>query len=393
MSETPPKNNQEITVRNDSNITSSSLKIPEFIKSNPFLTLLNVGLIIGGILAYWFFAKIKYLPELDLENATTLLIGVAVVGMVVFIGIVFCLILPSLFIQTTLNLLSPPIEDTYLDEDYLKKVKKQHADALLISSTLTAVVATIGWVLFFSWKTYSDRYYLLAILALLIALTLLQMYRYQKALVRFGWNRVEKIFGNKTKFTKLNCGFLLAWSIPSFILIVILAKPFDDQYKNESWFGIGLLIASFLVLVINNSMLAISHHNNKPTGKLFFQRYLITIFSCLVIYANLPSNQPSLINVPFQILHLGNVSNSIFVVNAEACKMLNTLKPKACLETNNLGCVVPKRVASRIGTEYLLIFDSRARNSELIEITIPLKKDYVLGWSFNDQSTSASCKK
>lgn len=396
MSESSAQNNQEITAHNDSITNLASSRILEFIKNNPFLTLLNVGLMIGGILAYAFFAKINYLPEFDLQNATTLLIGIALVGIAVTLGLGICFILPSVFIQNIWRLIHPPTEDIDLDEDSFKEIKNQHSYALSISSTLAGIVIVAEWILIATLNTHFEPYLLLLSISLPAAFLLFQYWSYKKNQSRFDKKDVEKIYGNPIKFICSNFLLLAAWIIPGFILILILAHPFESLYVTKSWYSLGWLIFSLIVIIVNNSILAAGHISHKPKGKLVFQSYVLITFSCLIVYANLPNNQTSLINVPFQILHLGNVSHSVFVVNSEDCKMLNTLKTNACFEIKdtNLGCVVPKRLASRIGTEYLLIFDANVMDAKLkpYEITIPLKKDHVLGWSFDDQSIPESCK-
>ncbi|NYE60078.1 cyanate permease [Duganella sp. 1224] len=67
---------------------------------NPFITMWNLALIIGGLIALVYFAQLGYLPDLDLKTASSFLLAVALVG--VFLSAILMVIfnVPSLMIRS-----------------------------------------------------------------------------------------------------------------------------------------------------------------------------------------------------------------------------------------------------------------------------------------------------
>lgn len=392
MSKTSSKTNEQNLVKKDSEATSSPLKIPDYFKNNPFLALLNIGLIIGGILAYTFFAKIKYLPEFDLQNATTLLIGVALVGIVTTVLFAICLTLPSWLIKNFWSswIVLSSDNDNY-DPEELRAIKSHQANSLIISSSLIGVFVILEWCLFFYNYDNLSFNLLLKCAALILIVLAIQAAHYWIIYLWLDRKKAELIIGNKSNFIKSNFLLLCAWLISSVVLVFIFTNPINQFIQDKYWFGLLLSIFLLLMIIFNNSLLAAGHifYKNKIQLLLF---NIAIIFSSLIAYIGLPSSQIAYVNVPFQTFHLGDIKDSVFIVKKETCHMLNTLKPDSCLENETLGCVHPKVVASRIGKEYLLVFDTvDTTNSKTREITVPLKKEDVLGWSYGNNITASPC--
>jgi hypothetical protein len=392
MSKAASKTDEQNSVKKDSEATASTLKIPDYFKNNPFLALLNVGLIIGGILAYTFFAKIKYLPEFDLQNATTLLIGVALVGIITTIIFAICLTLPSWLIKNFwASWITLSTDDDNYSSEELKAIKSHQANSLIISSALIGVFVILEWCLFFYYFDNLNFKLFLKCAALFLIVLAIQVVRYWVIYRRFDRKEAELIIGNKSNYIKSNLVLLSAWVISSLVLILILIKPIFQFIQDKYWFGLLLNIFLLLMIIFNNSLLAAGHIFNKNKIQLLIVNIAI-IFSSLIAYVGLPSSQIDYVNVPFQTFHLGDIRDSVFIVKKETCHMLNTLKPDSCLGNDNLGCVHPKIVASRIGKEYLLIFDSLdSSNSKTKEITVPLKKEDVVGWSYGNNIIPEAC--
>ncbi|NYE60079.1 hypothetical protein FHW58_001231 [Duganella sp. 1224] len=79
----------------------------------------------------------------------------------------------------------------------------------------------------------------------------------------------------------------------------------------------------------------------------------------------------------FSNLSFGGLTNTALIVKEPACKGLNVLVPGTCAATaeKDPGCVNPLKLASRVGTEFLLIVKSGDK-----EVKVPLQKMEVLTW-------------
>jgi hypothetical protein len=386
------ENNKQIAIENDSENILFSSRIPKYIKENPFRTLLNIGLIIGGALAYAFFIKIGYLPELDLEDATTLLIGIALVGLGTTLIFAILLTFPSWIIYELMtSRVSLSSQKTYTPE-YLKLVHVHQAKNLMFSSVLIGVLIISQWYFLLSLYENFDAYICLTNLLLIFTVTAIQKYRFGVKNSLFDAGTWQSVFGDRWSFTKYNFLLVLAWMISSMTLILIFAKPINQFIVNKNWLGLLLNLFLFILIIYNNSLIATVYLFKKNITKSLTITIGIT-FSSLVAYLGLPSNQINFISVPFQTFQLGNIENSAFIVNKDTCEVLNRLNAGSCnsIENEGFGCVYPKNVASRIGKEYLLVFESGDKDSSNL-ITIPLKKEAVLGWSYNNLHISADCK-
>lgn len=68
----------------------------EYIKGNPFTTVGNVSLLMGGILFLIYFFHINYMPTLDISNSIHLLFAMSLMGFFLMSILVLVVILPSL---------------------------------------------------------------------------------------------------------------------------------------------------------------------------------------------------------------------------------------------------------------------------------------------------------
>lgn len=368
----------------DSSPDSTSIlsKLPTYFKENPFLTLLNLGLIIGGSIAFTFFAKIEYLPDLDLNDATSLLIGIALIGIVASLALSICLLLPSWLIQTLWSELHNAKASTAKSDD-LKALKEARSTDILFSGTLVGVITFFGWILALNLYSSFDWELLGGGIVVLLVFALIQVYRYRRASKKFKPEIIELAFGNNRKFVFFNLGLFAAWLIPCFLLILISIDSIITLNREANWGGIIAGLGLLILVVFSNSLLAALHITNRDNRILIFQSYIFIALALLVSFLGLPGNPISLVNTPFRILHLGDIQNSFFIVKEDTCNTFNTLIPASCSKIDKAGCIHPKSVASRIGSEYLLVFEGpQIPNKKPKDISVPLKKEDVLGWSF-----------
>lgn len=376
-------------------------KLKDYFFKKPFFVIYNLGLIYGGGIAYIFFGKIHFLPEFDFKDIASILLGLALFAGIFTIIMILYFVTPSWVLRGM----------TW--EPYCKLIG--HAPE---KSQTPPQKTTSGQDLLYGISSAVMSVFAFGVFGLLITVGFFretdyfrQMLIYSTAIISIAFVTQAAIFAfNKTKnkpleepqlppepppgelgamaalsspvagwkfiaFLKFSSWLLLAWLICSVSLFSVFVYPFLDLAKNNNFGGMGLLAVIVGVVILANSILA------TVESKSYLAFPIVGTF-LLFAFLVVPDNKFSIVDGVFRALGLGDIPNTSFVVNTDTCKTVNTLRPTTCSIRNDLGCILPPRVASRIGTEFILSFPAASDDpNKPKEQQIPLKKEAVLVWS------------
>lgn len=362
--------------------------------NNPFLTLYNIAMIIGGAIAYKFFIAIDYLPDFDLKNAATFLIGIALVGVVITFALALYFAAPGWLLHEFVwkkYFLEMNIDGSYIEDN--KEIIRQKTSQFVKGSLWQCIGVFFVFLLIVLYLVINEGFLcvwgFLCFLFFQLSPFVEKRQKPDKFLDRIKdvWNRIKNIVIVNPIFRR-NLIMFSTWAIAAMILFVILIIPLLDYLRDEDIYGIIVLFGFVLVVMVINSISA----TLKPSNEFKRSPYIYMMFVGLALtlfFLSLPGNRLSIAKGAFRSFALGDIPDAAFLVNKSACDSLNIMRTATCISlADGNGYVRPKLVLSRLGTEYLLSFDNL--NIPLIngkpdpktkDIKIPLRKIDVIAWS------------
>lgn len=70
----------------------------KYFKENPIISLSALSFVFGNTILVFFFLKIGFMPDLNLESITSILYGITILSILFIVYLLFCLIFPGLFL-------------------------------------------------------------------------------------------------------------------------------------------------------------------------------------------------------------------------------------------------------------------------------------------------------
>lgn len=394
-------------------------RLIEYISKNPFFSLWNVAIIIGGIVGYFHYSRIAYIPEIDVKSVATIFIALALTG--TFLAILLALIfLMPLFYLRLIIWKNPQQLDTEsrietcndLAEQALI-VKRRVAIALMLRTAILAIGlwSTLIWSL--SEKVWRMPEAGFGLVGFILIFTTTIFAKKISRLFELFCERMKKETPDLSQnWLVVHADHIMAtgvWIIAFGLIAVMLNSPILNNKNLTDGDKIFWVITFLSVVIFVNTLLAIaSFSKGKRYAPLLF--LFIAMIPALYFLA-LPDNTFSVEKVAFSRLGIGSLENSFFLVKSEACDSINVVRASTCIhidlknngnsanvkpEVKSNGCVRPKYLENRLGPEFLLAFEdkisekSNTKNSKKIEIFIPLKKDDVLLWAFGKTENSGN---
>jgi hypothetical protein len=366
-------------------------RLLDYVLKNPFLTLWNVALLVGGMIALFYFAQLGYLPDFDPKSAASTLIAIATLGCVLVAFLTLVFIVPAGMIRgqvwktyCQLTAAGPDAPAQPVSVDLLKLRRPAFVRAVV----LHGLAAYFSWGVLVSCVAAGSGYFSWALLwsslsgVVICTALLITNFRWVVGKARLNNQAPEELLGHSYKSQQFS--LLMTWLLvaPGTALMILLSlgKSGGDNIGDIilSLIFVAFYLAANAVLAVHDFQPPVSYLAYPVAGVLLFVFYLI-----------LPANPVSISQGAFSIYAVGALPNTAFIVKRPACDAVNSLAEHACqpIGDGTSGCIKPKRMASRIGNEFLLIL------SDGSDIKVPLQKSDVLVWgaTANPKNLEKSC--
>lgn len=368
--------------------------LADYCLKNPFLVLWNCALILGGVIAFAHFTNIGYFPDLDVKTASSFLLGIALLGFLLISILAVLFAIPSYMIRTEVwkrYYLHDPTVTGQAAEPVPASIEKRRRVLLVCLTLCHGLAAFFFWLFIVSFALKDTPYkenlrYVCGggfILMILVLLGLGSWWRRRLA-------RDDATFGGRLGQSHKAQHFTLSsiWLIilPGYLILILLSA---GKLRENDIDGHLVIFAFAVAFIVANAILAVTSFRSPKSY------WIVPVVPAvlLLIYVSIPSNPFSITRTVFFSLSLGDVGNSRFVVKRPMCDAVNLTVPGACeVASESLGCIRPKSVANRIGSEYLLILAERAPirktgrpgnvdAEDAPEIKVPIPKSEVLAWA------------
>jgi hypothetical protein len=383
--------------------------LQEYVFKNPFLVLWNSALILGGLIAFGHFSSIKYFPDLDIKTASSFLLGIALLGLLLTTLLAVSLVAPSYLLRNEVW------NDYFLHEPRnlgqaglrvsidVEKTRRLPFLTLNLCYGLAAFFAFVflsSYLIDRSYAQYRENVRMVGGVGLVLSLAVqLLSNRYWKQR-----DREENTLSNDRRgHSHVAQHFTLAliWiSVsPGYLLLLILAV---GKLKESDLIGHLCVLLFVLTFIVVNVALSITNFNSAKSLLI-----VPAVAAALTLgYLSLPSNQLSITRTVFSSFAIGDMGSTRFVVKRATCDAVNLIAAGTCeIASESSGCIRPKSLANRIGSEYLLVLEPHVESSAAgdvrtiqrapaTEIRVPIPKSEVLVWGSGDANGKewASCK-
>jgi hypothetical protein len=395
--------------RPESSYGKSLSSLHDYVFKNPFLVLWNCALILGGLITFSHFSSIKYFPDLDIKTASSFLLGIALLGLLLTTLLALTLVAPSYLLRNEIWInyfLHEPRSPGQALSRVSADVEKRRRLPFLTLNLCYGLAAFFTFVFLSSYlidgtyAPYREDVRLAGGIGLALALAA-QLWgnRYWKN--KNG--RDDTVSGDRRGHSHFAQHFTLAfiWTMvsPGYLLLLTLAVGKLEENDLTGHFCVLLFV---LILIVVNASLSITNFNSAKS--------LLTVpamaAALTLSYLSLPSNPLSITRTVFASFAIGDLGSSRFVVKRATCDAVNLISAGTCeIASESAGCIRPKSLANRIGSEYLLVLESRVeggaageaqtiQRAPATEIRVPIPKSEVLVWGSGDARDKewASCK-
>lgn len=383
--------------------------LQDYVFKNPFLVLWNSALILGGLITFAHFSSIKYFPDLDIKTASSFLLGIALLGLLLTSLLALTLVAPSYLLRNEIWINYFLHEPRNSGQAYLRvpaDVEKKRRLPFLILNLCYGLAAFFTFVFLSShlidrsYTHYRENVRMMGGIGLVLSL-MAQLWanRYWKQRDRRDDTLSNGWRGHSHVAQHVTLAFIWIMVSPGYLLLLTLAV---GKLKENELGGHLCILFFVLIFIVVNAGLSITNFNSARS-------LLIAPAMAVVLtlgYLSLPSNPLSITRTVFASLAIGDLGNSRFVVKRATCDAVNLIAAGACeIASESAGCIRPKSLANRIGSEYLLVLelpveseaagDVRTIPSKPAnEIRVPIPKSEVLVWGSGDTNDKgwASCK-
>lgn len=401
--------NEDLPPRREGNDRRNLLSLQDYVFKNPFLVLWNSALILGGLITFAHFSSIKYFPDLDIKTASSFLLGIALLGLLLTTLLALTLVAPSYLLRNEIWINYFLHEPRNSGQAYLRvpaDVEKKRRLPFLTVILCYGLAAFFTFVFLSSYLIdhssvqYRENVRMAGGIGLVLSLVA-QLWgnRYWKQRDRRDNALANGRRGHSHVAQHFTLIFIWMMVSPGYLLLLTLAV---GKLKESDLGGHLCILLFVLTFIIVNAGLSITNFNSARS--LFIAPAMAVVLT--LGYLSLPSNPLSITHTVFASLAIGDLGNSRFVVKRATCDAVNLIAAGACeIASESAGCIRPKSLANRIGSEYLLVLESRVtsgaagdvrtiQSEHATEIRVPIPKSEVLVWGSGDTNDKewASCK-
>lgn len=367
----------------------------------PFKAVSLSAFLLGGLIMLIHFNSARYLPDINLENATSVILGVAVLGGVLILLLAVTMIIPCVLLR--IEAWNPHFLHYRKTPNGLRirvsaRTELQRRIIFVVLNFLHGIMAFAVVLTSFTFllepadQEYGATLRFSMCIGGSVAAVLLLLLHY----------RVKKSEAQTVQQT----GRALAPRIPHWILFFIWLTTFasfmgilvlaaSGLKKADLPGHLNLLYCTVAYIVVNPWLACVDLRTTRnywlfPAGAAFL----------MAAYLWLPANPFSVTRSVVSSLALGSAGSTRFVVKQPTCDALNLLVTRACLSrSTTVGCVSPDRMSTRIGSDYVLEFEIKEKESAIKETTprggsapkvvrLIVPKSEVLAWSIVDARQS-----
>lgn len=337
-----------------SNGESASSKLRDYALENPAKTLSMCVLTFGGILMLIYFFRIEFLPDINLESATTLLYAVSVLGLFIVLVLAAYLVMPALVAKT-------------LWHDYQQQGKLTDAWALGLSggAAFLSLIASMGLELA-NQASMKASLPICIIVAALAAFVVAQIMARDKCSIA---NQTQQTEGSestkkeeknqsKPKWSPFNAAFMVAltalaqWTLLLTVVLITIGLGRDGSLREEDAAAYSIIAAQLLI----SASVPLLFQKKMEWGRairLMAVVGLALLLGLLLITQSV--SKPSAIVV--RHLGAGEIEATRLVLSGKGCKQLNlALGEMHCKEVKDDEPTVlcPVALRSRIGAQILV---------------------------------------
>ena len=316
----------------------------DYIKKNPFSTVVNMSLVMGDVLFLIYFFHIGYMPILDLPNTIHLLFAISLTGVWTMVMLVGLLILPSLFWEQY--------------QKDISKGKNQKQENKLFLILLLAFHVVAGSIEAFSYS--QEGWWRESIIVSILIIEIIYLWTSQE---------IEKKVLFFISSLVIICISMLSWIsiIPIFMggnIPVIL----------------GILLGIAAIVGLNTFIL-----QEKDYIKGFIGGFLI-----LVILMFFSTNYNLLSSVFVRNLHLGEYVLYQVDIKKQSCSFLKRYDNSMIQSENNKSCVISKlNVLLSLGKEVLL----QVKTQEDGNISVVIPAEDIISYSWKNKPKNSKTNK
>lgn len=349
------------------------------LKEFPVATLWSLILMVGGILMFSFFASIEFMPEIDMKAALSLIAATAMIGIIVVVVMGGILVLPAIAIKIS------------RDDQNRQAILFQH----LIEAALGVMLVSV--LLFWAFDAHSKEppqfesqlAWALLFLGMIVGTALHRVFR-------FYWINGIHVFSKEefgTKFAEIGLRLLL-WGFWAGILGVISIFLLREANAIS-------IFSTVVVLPLAVAMLSLVTADFTPKARLvaipilailgFLLQGTITQQFSWVAHSTMrflgqsfPHKKTQLI-----VMETGCATINAQIETSNKNEPLTKFVPATCTfdEKTKRGLVPIVRIVSRVGSHYVLDFDTQqntvstdpTKRRTALRIVVPSNE--VTSWS------------
>ena len=333
---------------------SASSKLRDYALENPAKTLSMCVLTFGGILMLIYFFRIEFLPDINLESATTLLYAVSVLGLFIVLLLAAYLVMPALVAKA-------------LWHDYQQQGKLTDAWALGLSGGAAFLSLIASMVLALANKASMEASLPICIIvAALAAFAVARIMAREKCPSTDQTQQTEgsesttkeEINQSKSKWSPGNAAFMVAltalaqWVLLLTVVLITIGLGRDGALRGEGAAAYSIVAAQLLI----SASVPLLFQKKMEWGRairLMAVVGLALLLGLLLITQSV--SKPSAIVVGH--LGAGEIEATRLVLSGKGCKQLNlALGEMHCAEVKDDEPTVlcPVALRSRIGAQILV---------------------------------------
>ena len=301
-----------------------------FLKS-PFVFIWNIALIVGGGILLIYFASIKYIPILDIENVLYLLVASAVVGMFLFVYFLFLSTFPAFLLESLI------VDQLGYVDDQNDNHKQQRKDLYLRLLLISPVLASVFFI-FIMTILYEKNYLsnsslqVISFWTSLILVVLISTFSIKKYLHRFEEIQTEKI---------PPLSIVMISGLIYLMLIIVSVMTLYILDVGADW--AELLVFLFILAIMNMINIFIRSYRTKFIISAFL---FVLMLIGLERFTFFPAKTT-------EILKIGHIPNATLVLDSEGCQVMEMQNIKILWNDKNSFCTRKvSMIWSRIGAEY-----------------------------------------